>query len=95
MPGFTTTHLSATGRKKVANTNSKFLPPYSPFLIPVKECFSKLNNFVEKHPLDSEETLCERIKSSNYELTKQNCKDWETGHPESDPLTVNTPHEAD
>ncbi|OAD77378.1 Homeodomain-like DNA binding domain-containing transcription factor [Phycomyces blakesleeanus NRRL 1555(-)] len=52
----------------------KPLPPYSSFLNPVEECFSKLKNFVKKHPLDSEETLCERIKSSSYEITRQDCE---------------------
>jgi transposase len=54
----------------------KFLPPYSPFLNPVEEGFSKLKNFVKKHPLDDQETLCERIKDGSYEITKMDCEGW-------------------
>ncbi|OAD79466.1 hypothetical protein PHYBLDRAFT_58515 [Phycomyces blakesleeanus NRRL 1555(-)] len=50
----------------------KFLPPYSPFLNPIEECFSKLKNLVKKHSLVSKETLCERIQSSSYQIIKQN-----------------------
>ncbi len=54
----------------------KFLHPYSPFLNAVKECFSKLKNFVKKHPLDGEETLKERITAGSHGITKENCEDW-------------------
>jgi transposase len=54
----------------------KFLPPYLPFLNPVEECFSKIKNFVKKHPLDDQEGLCGRIKKGSYEISKKDCEGW-------------------
>jgi len=53
-----------------------FLPPYSPFLNPVEECFSKLKNFVKKHPLDHHESLINRIQEGSHTITKQDCEGW-------------------
>lgn len=52
----------------------KLLPPYSPFLNPVEECFSKLKNFVKKHPMDGEERLRNRIKEGSYQISKEDCE---------------------
>lgn len=54
----------------------KYLPPYSPFLNPIEECFLKVKNYVKKHPLDNQESLCQRIKEGSYEITKENCEGW-------------------
>ncbi|OAD74856.1 Homeodomain-like DNA binding domain-containing transcription factor [Phycomyces blakesleeanus NRRL 1555(-)] len=54
----------------------KFIPPYSPFLNPVEKCFSKLKNFVKKHPLNGQEMLVKRIKDGNNTITRQDCEGW-------------------
>jgi len=54
----------------------KFLPSFSPFLNPVEECFSKLKNYVKKHPLDDQENLINRIQEGSYTITKQDCEGW-------------------
>ncbi|GAA5812121.1 hypothetical protein MFLAVUS_005571 [Mucor flavus] len=37
------------------------------------QCFSKLKNFVKKHPLESKEALC---KEGSYEISKSDCEGW-------------------
>ncbi|KAG1048948.1 hypothetical protein G6F43_008700 [Rhizopus delemar] len=38
-----------------------FLPPYSPFLSPIEEFWSKVKPYTKKHPLDSHDNLTPRI----------------------------------
>lgn len=52
------------------------LPPYSPFLNPVEECFSKLKTLVKRKPGLTPSQLREHIRESTNEITTENCKAW-------------------
>lgn len=62
---------------KHSNHSMCLLPPYSPFLSPIEECFSKLKTLVKRKPgLKGSAQLIEHIKQSTYEVSEQNCKGW-------------------
>lgn len=71
-------HKASEVRELFRNSRHEMalLPPYSPFLNPVEECFSKLKNLVKRKPGLSPLELCEHIKASTNEITQQNCKAW-------------------
>ncbi|KAG1501876.1 hypothetical protein G6F46_007029 [Rhizopus delemar] len=55
------------------------LPPWSPFLNPIEEMFSKLKAGVKKHSLTSHDDLLARISQSSSQITQQDCTGW-IGH---------------
>lgn len=52
------------------------IPPYSPFLNPVEECFSKLKNLVKRKPGLTQNQLMDHIMTSTNEITRENCSKW-------------------
>ena len=46
-----------------------YIPPYSPFLNPTEELFSKLKNGVQQNPLTQQDNLIDRITQSGERLT--------------------------
>ena len=48
---------------KVKKTDYKFLPPYSPFLNPIENFFSKWKNYVKREESNNEEELFQNIKN--------------------------------
>ncbi|CEP07258.1 hypothetical protein [Parasitella parasitica] len=62
---------------KNSNHHMCLLPPYSPFLNPIEECFSKMKTLVKRKPhLKGSKNLIEHIKQSTFEVTQENCKGW-------------------
>ncbi|CEP10018.1 hypothetical protein [Parasitella parasitica] len=56
------------------------LPPYSPFLNPIEECFSKLKTLVRRNPgMKGVDVLIQHIKDSTDEISTENCRGW-VGH---------------
>jgi transposase len=53
-----------------------FLPPYSPFLNPLEEFWSKLKAGVRRSELSKEDSLSPRILESAKQITPDNCKAW-------------------
>jgi transposase len=53
-----------------------FLPPYSPFLNPIEEFWSKLKAGVRRNKLDKEDSLSPRILESAKHITPQYCQGW-------------------
>lgn len=51
-----------------------FLPPYSPFLNPIEECWSKIKHQVGKRPLTDTEDLIQRIKAASKTVTMEDCQ---------------------
>lgn len=52
------------------------LPPWSPFLNPIEELFSKLKHNVKKHQLRHYDELLQRIRESASLITSDDCKGW-------------------
>ncbi|ORE07602.1 hypothetical protein BCV72DRAFT_205311, partial [Rhizopus microsporus var. microsporus] len=50
-----------------------FMLPYSPFLNPIEECWSKIKAYVRRNPLFSLDTLTPRIQSACRSLTTEDC----------------------
>lgn len=53
-----------------------FLPPYSPFLNPVEECFSKMKYFVKRQPLTKKKNLTSCIEEAGNKITGKDCDRW-------------------
>ncbi|CDH61137.1 hypothetical protein RO3G_03680 [Lichtheimia corymbifera JMRC:FSU:9682] len=53
-----------------------FLPPYSPFLNPIEECWSKMKGQVRKTPLSSKDSLVVRIQEAAKTITRKDCRGW-------------------
>lgn len=54
-----------------------FLPPYSPFLNPIEECWSKLKANVRRGPVKtSRDQLSARIREAANKITQQDCRNW-------------------
>lgn len=53
-----------------------FMPPYSPFLNPIEECWSKMKKFIRRNPLDESDALTPRIAESCRQITTEDCKGW-------------------
>lgn len=50
-----------------------FLPPYSPFLNPIKEFWSKVKQHIKRHPLDSPDILTPRIMTACQTVSRRDC----------------------
>lgn len=53
-----------------------FLPPYSPMLNPIEECWAKIKQEVRKTPLTKSEIIADRIEEAAKKITKENCRGW-------------------
>lgn len=53
-----------------------FLPPYSPFLNPIEECWPKMKAVVRKTPLKKHESLASRIQEAAKTVTAKDCRGW-------------------
>ncbi|CEP10623.1 hypothetical protein [Parasitella parasitica] len=53
-----------------------FLPPYSPFLSPIEECWSKIKKLIRRNPLDASDALTPRIAEACGQVTTEDCKGW-------------------
>jgi transposase len=55
---------------------SIYLPPYSPFLNPIEEFWSKVKAGGRRTPLAADDCLTDRICESARKATKKYCKGW-------------------
>ena len=65
-----------SGLKNIENEiNIKvvYLPPYSPFLNPIENCFSKWKNYVKRSNANSEEELKRAIDEGWQKISKDDC----------------------
>jgi transposase len=71
-------HHSAAVQDLVAASSHRisYLPPYSPFLNPIENCFSKWKNSVRRSKFKTRETLIERIGEAAALITEENCLGW-------------------
>ncbi|KAG2195256.1 hypothetical protein INT47_007985 [Mucor saturninus] len=53
-----------------------YLPPYSPFLNPIEEFWSKVKSGIKRNPLDTGDHLTPRIMESVTNVTLQDCRGW-------------------
>lgn len=53
-----------------------FMPPYSPFLNPIEECWAKIKSNIKRSPLDSSSKLTPRIIEACKSVTVQDCLGW-------------------
>jgi transposase len=53
-----------------------FLPPYSPFLNPIEELFSKWKNDIRRSESQNEDELYETVHNTSDNITAQNCANW-------------------
>ena len=53
-----------------------FMPPYSPFLNPIEECWSKMKKLIRRNPLDERDTLTPRIAEACLQVTVEDCNGW-------------------
>ena len=62
------------GLKSVENRGWIYLPPYSPFLNPIENVFSKWKNFVLRSRAENESQLKDFIVSGFREITSDDCE---------------------
>jgi hypothetical protein len=53
-----------------------FMPPYSPFLNPIEECWSEIKAYVRRNPLSSLDTLTPRIQAACRNVTTEDYLGW-------------------
>lgn len=53
-----------------------FIPPYSPFLNPIEECWSKIKKSIRRNPLDKSDMLTPRIGEACKQVTVADCQGW-------------------
>lgn len=53
-----------------------FMPPYSPFLNPIEECWSKIKSNIKRSPLDKADNLTSRLPGACGSVTAQDCQGW-------------------
>ena len=53
-----------------------YLPPYSPFLNPIEEFWSKVKAGVRRHALTAADRLSDRIRESVQMVTRADCQAW-------------------
>ncbi|CEP20206.1 hypothetical protein [Parasitella parasitica] len=51
-----------------------FMPPYSPFLNPIEECWSKIKSNIKRNPLDEANTLTSRFPAACGSVTVKDCQ---------------------
>jgi transposase len=55
------------------NIRMIYLPPYSPFLNPIENLFSKWKGIVKSELVSNEEELLARINTASIEITESDC----------------------
>ena len=53
-----------------------FMPPYSPFLNPIEECWSKIKKNTRRHQLSKLDQLTPRIAAACASVTVEDCQGW-------------------
>lgn len=53
-----------------------FLPPYSPQLNPIEECFSKWKHYVKINDKDNSADLLRLVHEGSHTITQDNCQGW-------------------
>ncbi|KAG2212586.1 hypothetical protein INT47_000562 [Mucor saturninus] len=53
-----------------------FMPPYSPFLNLIEECWSKIKSNIKRNPLDKADNLTSRLPGVCGSVTVQDCQGW-------------------
>lgn len=53
-----------------------FMPPYSPFLNPIEECWSKIKKNIRRNPLNKSDMLTPRIAEACKQVTVADCQGW-------------------
>lgn len=53
-----------------------FMPPYSPFLNPIEECWSKIKKNIRRNPLSKLDQLTPRIAEACATVTVNDCVNW-------------------
>lgn len=53
-----------------------FMPPYSPFLNPIEECWSKIKKHIKRSPFSTLDTLTPRNKAACETITTEDCLGW-------------------
>jgi transposase len=53
-----------------------FMPPYSPFLNPIEECWSKIRSYTKRHPLSETDQLTPRIATACKTVSVEDCQGW-------------------
>ena len=71
-------HTPAKVRDLVESRHYKclYLPPYSPFLNPIEEFWSKVKAGVRRNALTADDPLSERIYESVQRVTRVDCQAW-------------------
>ena len=71
-------HTPAKIRDLVESRHYKclYLPPYSPFLNPIEEFWSKVKAGVRRNALTADDRLSERIYESVQTVTRVDCQAW-------------------
>jgi transposase len=71
-------HTPAKVRDLIESRRYKclYLPPYSPFLNPVEEFWSKVKDGVRRNALTADDRLSDRICESVQKVTHANCQAW-------------------
>lgn len=69
-------HTPEAVRKFIESRGYKclYLPPYSPFLNPIEEFWSKVKGGVRKTPLRADDRLTDRICDSVKKVTRSDCQ---------------------
>lgn len=71
-------HKPTTIRKQIEDRGYKcvYLPPYSPFLNPIEEFWSKVKSGYKRNPLDTTDRLTPRIMDAVTHVSLKDCRGW-------------------
>ncbi|KAG2192018.1 hypothetical protein INT47_008244 [Mucor saturninus] len=53
-----------------------FMSPYSPFLNPIEECYSKIKKHIKRNTLSTLDTLTPRVKAACETIITEDCNGW-------------------
>jgi transposase len=53
-----------------------YMPPYSPFLNPIEECWAKIKSQIRRNPLSKDDVLSDRIAEACKTITIDDCQGW-------------------
>jgi transposase len=71
-------HTNANIRKMIEDRGYKcvYLPPYSPFLNAIEECWGKIKGSIRRDGLTMDDNLSQRIIESSLTVTPEDCQGW-------------------
>ena len=71
-------HKVAGVRERIEKTGAKliYLPPYSPELNPIEECWSKVKNLVRSTRPSTQKDLLKKLADAINLVTDKNCRGW-------------------